>query len=64
MSEDYQMKEVVHFNTMKERLDYLKGRFEEIQPVEAEEPKVEEPKVEKPKKARKGKRKDGKVQAE
>lgn len=51
------MKNVIHFNSMKERLDYLKGRYEEIKPVEVKE----EPK---PKRARKGKKKDGKVQAE
>ena len=49
--------EVMHFKSQKERLDYLKGNFEEIEPKEVKE----EPK---PKKARKGKKKDGKVQAE
>lgn len=53
--------EIMHFNSQKERLAYLKGGFEEIIPVEAvEEEKAEEPK---PKKAKKGK-KDGTVQAE
>lgn len=34
------MKEVVHFNTQKERLAYLRGDFEEIVPIEIkEEPK-------------------------
>ena len=50
--------EVMHFKSQKERLDYLKGGFEEIIPTEVKE---EEPK---PKKAKKGKKKDGTVQAE
>lgn len=50
--------EVLHFKSQKERLDYLKGGFEEIIPTEVKE---EEPK---PKKAKKGKKKDGTVQAE
>lgn len=51
------MKEVMHFKTQEERLNYLKGNFEEIVPTEvAEEPK--------PKKAKKGKKKDDAVQAE
>ena len=56
---------VVHFKTPKERLDYLKGKHEEIIPEKVEPKKVEaeEPKVSKPKKARK-KKDDGKVQAE
>ena len=53
--------EVMHFKSQKERLDYLKGNFEEIQPLEVEvkaEPKEE------PKKAKKkGKKKDDTVQA-
>lgn len=49
-------KEVLHFNSLKERLDYLRGNFEEIVPQEAVE--------EKPKKAKKGKKKNDKVQAE
>lgn len=52
--------EIMHFNSQKERLAYLKGGFEEIIPVEAVEEAKEEPK---PKKAKKGK-KDGTVQAE
>lgn len=49
--------EIMHFNSQKERLAYLKGGFEEIVPTEvAEEPK--------PKKAKKGKKKDDAVQAE
>lgn len=52
--------EVMHFNSQKERLAYLKGDFEEIQPVEVQE----EASKETPKKAKKGKKKDGKVQAE
>ncbi len=52
--------EVMHFKTQKERLDYLKGGFEEIQPKEVKE----EPKKEEPKKAKKkGKKKDDTVQA-
>jgi len=51
--------EVMHFKSQKERLDYLKGNFEEIEPKVAEEPKAE-----KPKKQKKGKKKDDKVQAE
>lgn len=51
--------EVMHFKTQKERLEYLRGGFEEIVPKEVEE--VED----KPKKAKKkGKKEDGKVQAE
>lgn len=59
--------EIMHFNSQKERLAYLKGGFEEIIPVEAvEEEKAEEPVKEepKPKKAKKGKKKDDTVQAE
>lgn len=55
---------VIHFNSTKERLDYLKGKHEEIIPTEvkAEEAKAEPKKVNKPKS--KGKKKDdGKVQA-
>ena len=54
--------EIMHFNSTKERLDYLRGGFEEIVPTEVKE----EPKEEKPKKAskKKGKKKDDKVQAE
>lgn len=56
-------RKVMHFNSQKERLDYIRGRFEEIVPIEVkEEEKKEE---EKPKKARKkGKKKDDTVQAE
>lgn len=56
------MKQIMHFKSTKERLDYLRGGFEEIVPKEVKE----EPKEEKPKKAskRKGKKKDDKVQAE
>lgn len=54
--------EVLHFKSQKERLDYLKGGFEEITPIEVSvEVEKEEPK---PKKAKKGKKKDGTVQAE
>lgn len=56
--------EVLHFKTQKERLDYLKGNFEEIIPTEVEPKVAEEPKAEKPKKQKKGKKKDDKVQVE
>lgn len=51
----------IHFKSSKERLDYLKGRHEEIIPVEVKPKEVEgKPK----KKQSKGKKKDdGKVQA-
>jgi hypothetical protein len=59
--------EVMHFKSQKERLDYLKGNFEEIQPTEVEvEVKVEaeeEPKEEPKKAKKKGKKKDDTVQA-
>ena len=51
-------KQVMHFNSLKERLDYLKEGFEEIKPVKVKE----EPKSKK--RAKKGKKKDDKVQAE
>lgn len=56
----------IHFKSTKERLDFLKGKHEEIVPVEVKPVEVEEPKEEKPKKKAqsKGKKKDGKVQAE
>lgn len=54
-------KEVMHFNSQKERLDYLRGDFEEIVPIEA---KAVEEKEEKPKKAKKRGKKDDKVQTE
>ena len=68
--------EVLHFKSQKERLDYLKGGFEEIIPTEVVVPKEEEKpsdkatepseasSAKKPKKAKKGKKKDGTVQAE
>ena len=68
--------EVLHFKTQKERLDYLRGGFEEIVPQEVVVPKAEEnapteatepseaTSAKKPKKAKKGKKKDGTVQAE
>jgi len=68
--------EVMHFKSQKERLDYLRGGFEEIIPQEVVVPKAEEKlsdkatepseatSVKKPKKAKKGKKKDGTVQAE
>lgn len=55
---------VIHFNSGKDRLDYLKGRFEEVKPVEVipVEVKAEE---EKPKAKKKGKKKkEDEVQAE
>ena len=50
--------EILHFKSQKERLDYLKGGFEEIVLPKAEE----EPKeaVEKPKKAKKSAKKSKK----
>ena len=42
------MKQIIHFNSSKERLDYLRGGFEEIVPTEVKE----EPKEEKPKKSK------------
>ena len=38
------MKEVIHFNSQRERLEYLRGGFEEIIPIEA---KAEPEKAEK-----------------
>ena len=55
--------EVMHFKSQKERLDYLKGNFEEIQPVEVEVEVKEEPKEEPKKAKKKGKKKDDTVQA-
>lgn len=50
--------EVIHFKSQKERLDYLKGNFEEIVlPKVEEEPKEA---VEKPKKAKKSAKKSKK----
>ena len=51
--------EVMHFKTQKERLDYLKGNFEEIMPKEVKKEPKEEPKKAK----KKGKKKDDTVQA-
>lgn len=51
------MAEIMHFNSFEERIAYLRGKFEEIEPKVAED-------SEKPKKAKKGKKKDDKVQAE
>ena len=54
--------EVMHFKSQKERLDYLKGNFEEIIPKEVEIEVEAEPA---PKKSRKKKEKnDDAVQAE
>lgn len=47
--------EIMHFNSPKERLDFVRGKFEEIKPEVAEE-KVEE----KPKKAKKSAKKSKK----
>lgn len=54
--------EIMHFNSTKERLAYVRGQFEEIIPIEAEiMPKVaevtEEKVEEKPKKKRKSTKK-------
>ena len=47
--------EIMHFNSPKERMAYVKGEFEEITPIVAEiEPKKAE---EKPKKAKKSAKK-------
>lgn len=67
--------EILHFKSQKERLDYLKGNYEEILPVEVAEneeiePKEAEKEKKSPKKASKGRKKskkgdeNGKVQAE
>lgn len=57
--------EILHFKSQKERLDYLKGNFEEIVlPKVEEEPKEAEEKAEKteekPKKAKKSAKKSKK----
>lgn len=68
----------IHFNSQKERLDYLKGNYEEIKPTVAKfeeispEIAIEEPKKveEEPKKAKKAKKKakkedeNGEIQTE
>lgn len=68
---------IMHFKTQKERLDYLKGNFEEIIPVEvkaepkkaekeettAENEKKSQNKASKSKKQTKEDEKDGEVQA-
>jgi hypothetical protein len=36
------MKEILHFNSTRERLNYLKGKFEEIEPKEVVVPKEEQ----------------------
>ena len=43
--------EIMHFNSPKERMAFVKGEFEEIMPIEAE--KEVEKTEEKPKKAKK-----------
>lgn len=55
------MSNVIHFNSPKERLDFVRGKFEEIIPIEAE--KAVEQTEEKPKKAKK-KAKKGKKEDE
>lgn len=63
---------IMHFKSQKERLDFLKGNFEEIKPIKAEAKEIipKEKAEEKPKKASKGKKKakkevkDDGVQAE
>lgn len=54
--------EIMHFNSQKERLDYLKGNYEEIIPQKAEEAVEEKPK--KKKSSKKKEKKDDAVQAE
>ena len=68
------MKEVIHFNSLEERLAYIKHGFDEIKPKKAEK-KIEKPDVAeksekkpkksaaKPKKSKKGAKQD-EVQAE
>lgn len=54
------MREVIHFNSQEERLEYLKHGFEEIEPQKVKEP-VEEEKPSKKggkKAAKKGAKKD------
>lgn len=53
--------EVMHFKSQKERLDYLKGNYEEIIPQKAEEAVEEKPKK---KSSKKKEKKDDAVQAE
>ena len=53
--------EVMHFKSQKERLDYLKGNYEEIIPQKAEEIVEEKPKK---KSSKKKEKKDDAVQAE
>lgn len=66
---------IIHFKNQKDRLDFLKGNFEEIEPKKAEPAEIipqiaEEKAEEKPKKAKKSAKKskkegkDDKVQAE
>lgn len=61
----------IHFNSQKERLDYLKGNYEEIKPTVAKFEEISpEIATEEPKKAKKAKKKakkedkDDEVQAE
>lgn len=60
--------EIMHFNSAKERLAYVRGQFEEIIPIKAEimPEKAEEKPKKKKKSAKKTKKEDenGKVQAE
>ena len=50
------MKEVIHFNTQQERLDYLKHGFDEIVPKKVEEAKKDEKSDKKTEKATKTKK--------
>lgn len=57
--------EVIHFDSQEERIRFLKGKFEEIKPIEAE--KEAEKVEEKPKKSAKKSKKEAKndeIQAE
>lgn len=54
----------IHFKTSKERLDYLKGRHEEIIPVEVKPVEVKTEDKPKKKTQKKKAKDDGEVQAE
>lgn len=56
--------EIMHFNSQKERLDYLKGGYDEIQPVEVKAEPIDIEPIKKPKKSKKKEKKDDAVQAE
>lgn len=57
--------EIIHFSSQKERLDYIKGNFNEIEPIVAKEKAEEKPKKGK-KSAKKSKKeaKNDEIQAE